>query len=226
VKSRPRYASRYSAFSAAQKATRAARASANRVAAASVNVAMRGLQLEKGEFKAVDANGSSVIDSTGALVLLNGLARGDEINERNGREVVMKSVQINFGVQCTITTGTDQYARVLLVYDRQSNGAAPAITDILVSNNTTAVRNLENRRRFKILMDRRYTLNQASEAGSKISDSFYRRLRHPITFNSGDAGTVADITTGSLYLVTMGSNAAGATAGSCLYYSRVRFQDH
>ena len=36
-------------------------------------------------------------DYTGAPIikLLNGIARGDDINERNGRQVIMKSVQIN-----------------------------------------------------------------------------------------------------------------------------------
>ena len=38
-----------------------------------------------------------VPDYTGAPIikLLNGIARGDDINERNGRQVIMKSVQIN-----------------------------------------------------------------------------------------------------------------------------------
>ena len=55
---------------------------------------------------------------------------------------------------------------------------------------------------------------------------WYRRLNHPVTFNAGDAGTVADITTGSLYFLVVGSEAAGATAGTVSGRVRVRFDDH
>ena len=63
-------------------------------AAVLANLATRGLQLAKGELKAVDTFCSAgsmasvvVPDYTGAPVikLLNGIARGDDINERNGR---------------------------------------------------------------------------------------------------------------------------------------------
>ena len=60
------------------------------------NYRVGGLMRTKGEMKSVDVyTGSLVADSTGTLQLLNGLARGDDIDERDGREVTMKSIQIN-----------------------------------------------------------------------------------------------------------------------------------
>lgn len=181
---------------------------------------------ESGEFKSKDTTiNAAVIDSTGSVNLINGIARGDDINERTGREIILKSIQINGRIRSTAATGVTQIGRVICVYDRQTNGAAPAITDVLTSNSTTSARNLENRRRFKILMDKVFALSAAGQSGEQQEFRFYRRLRHPVTFNAGDAGTVADIASGSLYILTLGENAPGATAGSTTMVSRVRFQD-
>jgi len=194
-----------------------------------VNAATRGLQLAEGEFKSVDAGATVDVDTTGTLTLLNGIARGDEINERNGREVTMRSIEFHGDIYPTVTTGTACQGRVLIVYDRQANAAALTVAQVLNAVSTTAPRNLENRRRFKILMDRRLTLPNSSAAAAGSEEhkqiNYYRRLRHPITFNNGDAGTIADITTGSLYVITVGSNVKGVTGANLTFSSRVRYQD-
>jgi len=125
----------------------------------------------------------------------------------------------------TAGTGIDQWHRYLVVYDRQTNGAALTFANVISALDVSAPRNLENRRRFTILMDRKFHLNASGEAGSQRLVQWYRRLRHPVTYNNGDAGTVADITTGSLYLISYGRVAAGATAGSCYGTVRVRYED-
>lgn len=207
---------------------RIARAALVAAARAAPNLmpASRGLVVGKGEFKAVDVLSTATCDTASAVALLNGIARGDEINERTGREVTMKSIQFTYTATVTTGTGTDQRQRVLLVYDRQTNGAALTAAQVLNAADTLSPRNLENRRRFKILYDRTHTLNASGETGSAVTRRFFRRLAHPVTFNSGDAGTVADITTGSLYLVVVGSNAAGVTAGAVAYSSRIRYVDN
>lgn len=178
----------------------------------------------KEEFKYKDSAVTTACDTTGALTLLNGLQTGDDSINREGREVRIRSIQFKGFTGVTTGTGIDQYHRVLVVFDRQTNAAAPAITDILTANGTTAPRNLDNRRRFVILYDRTYSLNAAGEAGSASRMlKYYKRFNLMETFNSGNAGTVADITTGSIYMITMGSVAAGATAGSASINVRVRF---
>lgn len=194
--------------------------------AAVVALARAPRNLSDGELKAVDVSiAASPCDTTGGVTLLNGLARGDDINQRNGREVLLKSIEIRLRNLVTAGTGTEQTHRVCIVYDRQSNGAAPTIADILSAPNVLYPRNLENRRRFKILYDRAFTLNATGEPGGERFHKFYRRLAHPVTFNTGNAGTIADITMGSLYLITMGTNAPGATAGICTGRCRVRYED-
>jgi len=190
------------------------------------NIAQRGLILNQGEFKAVDVTATVATDTASSVTLLDGIARGDEINERIGREVTLRSIQVTGTAYVAPAAGIDQNHRVLIVYDRQTNAAALTAAQVLAAVTCYAPRNLENRKRFKILFDRTWHLNATAEPNSQHIFKFYRRLAHPVTFNAGDAGTVADIVTGSLYMVTVGSVAAGATAGSVLVSSRIRYTDN
>lgn len=190
------------------------------------NVAERGLVLAPGEFKSVDTNVNTAADTTGGVTLLNGMARGDDINQRQGRQVTLRSIELRLLSRVAPGTGIDQRHRILIVYDRQTNGAAPAITDILSSANVLYPRNLENRQRFRILFDRLHTLNASGEPGSGRIFKWYRRLNHPVTFNAGAAGTVADIQTGSLYAIVFGTEAPGGTAGIVSGIVRVRYSDN
>lgn len=177
------------------------------------------------EFKAVDTTINSESNSTGEVTLLNGLARGDDVDARVGRKVVMKSVQLQLRPRVTVTTGLAQICRIMLVYDKQTNAAALTIAQVLQNASISGLRNLENRDRFVVLMDQFIELSASGNQGDFKHFNKYLRCNLPVIFNSGDAGTIADITTGSLYLITVGSEAAGDTDANVFGYSRVRFED-
>lgn len=180
----------------------------------------------QGEWKSVDTTISMAADQNSAVQLLNGIARGDEINERTGRKVQMRSIEMHLYATVTPATGTDQRQRVLVIYDKQTNGAALTAANVLQNTSPVGLRNLENRSRFICLYDEAFSLNATGESDSERTFKWYRKVNLTVTFNSGDAGTVADITTGSLYMVVVGSNVAGATAGSVNGYVRVRYTDN
>lgn len=181
----------------------------------------------RGELKSIDTTVSQVADSTGAVTLLNGVARGDDISDRIGRQITLKSAEIRVINQVTSGTGIDQSQRFLIVLDRQVNAVAPAITDVLVSTATTSLTNLDNRNRFVILADRVIQLNSSGESGSSKITTMRLSLKNTkVQFNSGDAATVADITTNGLFLISVGSVAAGATAGTMIGRIRVRYTDN
>lgn len=177
------------------------------------------------EFKAVDTTVNIACDQTGAVALLNGIARGDDINERIGRKVVMRSMEVRVQSIVTSNTGVDQSHRVLFVFDRQCNATALTVADVLTAVDINSPRNLTNRSRFKILYDNLHHLSSTAEPGSHKVINFYKRLWLPVTFNSGDAGTIADIQTGSLYLVVVGNIAPGTSAGAVGGKIRVRYTD-
>lgn len=192
-------------------------------------------QFARGEWKYVDTSLSLQCNTTASLTLLNGLAPGTAANQRVGMKVTVRSLQINARLRTQPTTGVDQFARVTLILDRQPNGAAPgAITDILAADSVNGLRNLANRKRFKIMWDRTIPLGgilNGAGTGSQTPNlrtiKLYMKFRRPIVteFNTGVAGTIADISTNSIYLLTTGTEAAGATDNDLLGYVRCRFTD-
>jgi len=190
-----------------------------------MNRAVRGLQRTRTEWKAVSASVSGTLDSTGALYLLNGIARGDDIAERIGRQVTIRSLEYRIMGQCTKTTGERQVCRIMFVYDTQTNGAALTIAQVLNSVDVYSPRNLENRTRFKVLKDWTFVVQEYLSDPSIAIFKGYLKLFLPMVFNNGDAGTVADITTGSLYCIVLGKKAAGATAGATEGTVRIRYTD-
>lgn len=132
---------------------------------------------------------------------------------------------MNLTNSVTAATGVDQVQRVLVVRDKQPNGAALTFLGVLNSVSTTALTNMANSSRFDVLLDRAFPLNASAEPGSIRRWMVELPLGFRQSFNLGVAGTVADIVTNSLYLMLVGSEAAGVTAGSMAYTSRVLFTD-
>jgi len=178
------------------------------------------------EFKSIDTATNGVADATGFVQLLNGCAQGSDIGDRVGRQIMMKSIQAKLYSYVTPATGVDQVHRLMIVYDRQVNGSLPSIATILNTVTPYSMKNLNYRKRFKILMDKTFVLSASGEDSSQMYTEFYRKLRHPVEFNAGNAGTVADIITGSLYLVSVGNIGAGAPAGVVTGNLRVRYTDN
>lgn len=222
--------SRFRAATARQSSARAAF-----VAAARANTATRDLQLARGEFKSIDTYGAfGDVDWTGTVALVNGCARGDDINERIGRQITMRSIQATILIRSTGAAGTPHVGRVLLVYDRQCNAAALTAANVLATVGSAqavvTMRNLENRNRFSILMDRRVSFSaNMGGAGVGMDNTrmvqFYRKLNHPVAYNNGDAGSIADITSGSLYLVMVTDTNVAADEPEFSYQTRVRYTD-
>jgi len=100
----------------------------------------------------------------------------------------------------------------MLVYDRQPNGAFPAITDILYNASAGAVVygsgvNMTNKSRFSILRDLRIELDPSNTEGEVFHT--YSRCNAETEFGA-DGGTIGDIRTGALYLVVFTGVLTGA----------------
>lgn len=186
------------------------------------------VKINQEEWKYIDV-GFAATAVTGTLVLLNGCAPGDGASSRDGRQITIQSIQMKFRIECDATgsgANASTTGRFLVFVDKQSNGAAPNVGDVLDTSSTgfaDALRNLNNRKRFKILMDRRYTVSIYSPGG--IVDDFYikRNGLAETVFNAGTAGTIADITSGSVY-VMYGSDTI-ITPPSVVGNCRIRFTE-
>lgn len=181
-----------------------------------------------GELKFIDTADAYNVNTTGTLTLLNGLSLGNTSSTRIGQKVTVKSLEVKYRAAVVATTGLDQTHRMLFVLDRQPNGAALTLAEVLSPTNTEGLRNLASPRRFKFLIDYRFDLSAATESGSTKAGKLWYVFKKPlvIEYNSGNAGTVADISSGSIYMVLLGSNVAGNTAGTAAVVTRIRYFDN
>nr|QXP07743.1 MAG: putative capsid protein [Arizlama virus] len=189
-----------------------------------------GFRRPEWKFADVAAATYAMISGGGVVTLINGVAEGSDFNERVGRRLTMGSIQIRGMITPVDNTVIDQVVRYMIVYDKQSNGAAPTIVDILTDNTPYGFKNLNNRARFIILKDEMFTLGaRDTTATSSFSSAvphaieYYRRFRLGVEFK-GATAAIGDIATGALFLVTSGSGAA-ATGANMIVSCRIMFTD-
>lgn len=156
--------------------------------------------------------------------LLNGLVPGASANERIGRKVTLKSILIRWSFHMTPTSAGTGALRILVVYDKQANAAAPAITDILLTDDFHSQNNLSNRDRFVTIFD---TITDAiGTAGPQtVSGVNYKRLNFETLFNAGPAGTIGDISSGSVYIFIAQSGYIITNAADFTARCRIRYTD-
>lgn len=198
------------------------------------------------EIKSLDvAQGATSItfpvNSAIAGTVLNDMATGDDIFTRTARTVNGKSIRIRgFFVPPAVVAGSvgDDYLRLVLVYDRQPNGAAATWATIFVDQSAAATAslvtagvNMNFKDRFKILRD--YTLrvpsivatdtgrnNPGTPISSELCIDWYVPLKDLLTqYGTAAAGT---INTGTILLI--GQSAAG-NGWEFDFSSRYRFAD-
>lgn len=182
------------------------------------------------------------------FVPLNGIAQGDGAINRDGRQVQLKSLQIRGQFQrhalssATIfnVLNVANIVRFVVVLDRQNNATAtPPIwsqvfdTTVVAAvngQNWEAYRQLSNSKRFKVLVDKVYTLED-KVAGHDGTIYFrgsttrvfniYRKL--PLTVNyTGVGETGASIADNAIWVFAL-SNIIGSGEFTGEYMSRVRF---
>jgi len=191
------------------------------------------------ERKVIDVDANDYTCSTaGSITLLNGVAVGSDYTDRVGRKIRLKSLYIRGMVgRDSILDNFQQgpcLARLLIVSDSQTNGAAPLLTDILKEATSTSQLNLNNRDRFKVLIDKQYvvapivtsTTNQYATSGSPTNYSIkkYKKLNHEVLFN-GTSSTVGSISTGAIWMVWVGDKADDTAQPTGAVSVRIRFED-
>ncbi len=201
--------------------------------------------LAKPELKFFDQDVDDASVAVGATIFTNGSAEasllripeGNGESDRIGRKVVIRKIGWRFKmllVPATASASTSDVVRVIMYQDKQTNGAAAANTDILETADFQSFNNLANSQRFRILMDKTYTLRALSGSGrgttdtlafgeDQVTDTFWKTCNIPIEYNNA-------ATTGAL--ATIRSNNLGvlicSEQGLCVFGSkmRIRYSDH
>lgn len=181
-----------------------------------------------------DAGGTGIKNTTNtndAISVVNLIDPGSASYNRIGRKIHMRSIRYKGILQTTFkhkpTSGELEAntVRIVLVYDKQPSDALPnynAIFGRTIQDGTESTQFLDNLRydntgRFKVLADDLFSMNpKASNQVGGTDDSLiyyttfdkYVDLKNKVTVYSGQSipCTIADISTGALYLIYRARN--------------------
>lgn len=174
------------------------------------------------EFKTVDRSLNVSMINTGTTSLLNGLQQGDDYDNRDGRQVRFKSVQI--AGKITRSSGATHAAdrvRLAIVIDKQPNAAACNYGQIFQATTPDAFRNLDYRKRFVILWSRTMVID-ADDPEKHFK--FYKKIDMKTVYDASNVGDVTDIQTNALYFVTIAETSVNIPSADL--DTRVRFIDN
>lgn len=168
-------------------------------------------------------NVASINTTTPTFLLCNGVGAGTGFNERVGRKIKIKSIQLN---SVTIVgTAAPARLRLMLVLDRQSNGSTPSIGNILDNTtilvNSKAFMNLDNRARFSVIWDKKFTLDTVMK--TQIDHSVFKKKLIDVTY-SGTTNGIGSISTNSIWFVAV-SDQGATNAPTLVGGVRIRYTD-
>jgi len=186
----------------------------------------------RAELKYIDVDQAATATTTaGTVTLLNGIAQGTDISNRIGRKFCLKSSLLRLAVYPNSATTLQQgdIVRVMLLYDAQPNGVIATVADVLDGFTWESGMNLNNRDRFKVLMDKTFAMNPVVyTAGALTAGSpqlrvmkKYKKMNLDV-INSGSAATIGSIQTGALLLLVIGLINNGSTIN---WLHRTRYTD-
>lgn len=201
------------------------------------------MPVPRGEIKTVDIPlTSSNFVTTPTAILLNGTATGTNFVNRIGAKVTMKTIQFKANIQ-NILTSTEGVLRMLVVYDKQPNGALAAIGDVIESRDSSNTASssiyscpkVENRDRFEIIRDKTWHAPACTNTGGVLTNlsypsdddemefSEYIKLGKKTTYKD-TSSAITSISTGSLLMFLLCSGTTNAYQLS--WSSRLRFYDY
>lgn len=166
------------------------------------------------EWKNIDANFVDlVLPATNAftgVALLNGVAQGAGTNQRIGRRATYHSLHYRFHLGLASGgsgAGQSVPVRILIVYDKQTNGGTPPNTEILQTPNFQGQMLLNQADRFVIVSDKVHEIDSSGPTTGKC----YKKMKLETVYG-GPGALSADITTGAFFLLIATSPIGGTTS--------------
>lgn len=184
------------------------------------SLARRAISMASGERKYIDTDDTAyTVTNTGTVIQLCNLVQGNDNLTRIG-----DTIKVDL-ITCTMKWLIDSSAvyttcRVMLVLDKQSNGAIFNVSNVLEYVNVASHREKNGRRRFYILYDKIFSLDPISKTSYVLH--FTRRLNTILTY-TGNLGTAADLTNKNFGIVILSDRAT--LQPTVDYYCRLRFTD-
>lgn len=171
------------------------------------------------KFHDIDVDLAAGDRSAGAILnagSINLIAQGVTESQRIGRKCTIKNINWRGQLQlvASATIGTPQTCRLMLILDKQCNGAAATVGGVLESTNYQSFNNLANKGRFQTLSDQAYTLNPKAAGGNGTANdvaavlmdfAIYKKCDLSIEFDS-TAGAITEIRSNNLFILLITSD--------------------
>lgn len=182
----------------------------------------------------VDSASVLALNTTGTIFLMNTVAQGASVNQRVGKKIQLKSIQLRGIVNSDTTTVISQYT-CCIIRDSRPTGALPAITDIFVTISPLSMLNDANSARFSVIWRHDGMLiGENITSGVNLNPSLahnvneyikIRKAHKQVVYKAAGTGAIADIDEGAFYFVAFGGNAAGTADGVGNFNCRTRYWD-
>lgn len=187
-------------------------------------------QPEKKNVDLIVAGPITFNQATANLTLLNGNTYGNTATTHVGRKIRMTSIQYRWrGGTSSANTATGSSAlRMLVVYDKQANHAAPTALQVCTVDSIVSPMNLNFSQRFVVLFDEiiaPYTPQYGVDGTAAFYRKGYKATNLVTEFNTGSVGDITDIETGSIYaLFWQDGNILVGTPSNAVYF-RMKYED-
>lgn len=162
------------------------------------------------------------------------IAEGVGEEQRVGRKITIRKCIYRFTITIATTAtaaNTTDTVRLMIVQDKQANGAMPTVANVLQTDFYLGLNNLANSARFRTLFDKFYDLNCIAGSGqnaadifgaSSLSDQVYLNVNIPIEYdNSAATGDITTIRSNNIFMIWLSKLGHCAVVGRW----RVRYSD-
>lgn len=159
-------------------------------------------------------------NTTGTVHNLFGIPQGDDTGNRQGNSIKLTRIDGRIAVFLNGVTA-QTVCRIIIGIDHQANGANPAVTDVLASDDVYALRNMDKAKRFTILMDEVALLSDSSDQIKWFE--IHKPLDIHVEF-TGPTASLADVSTNNIFLIAVSTNAvSGPTVNR---FVRIKYLDN
>lgn len=213
-----------------------------------------GFQIENGA-QLLLCSVASASGGANPSVLLDMPIEGSSFYNRIARRTRGVALRIRGNIWPSLTNAATptQYCRIIIVYDRQPNGALPSLQAVLgdypnggtINTSIMSGINPDNRDRFMVLRDRQFMLPAVGANGvaptttspqfltdiggnkeSRLQFDEYIKLNGLETqYKASTGGGIGDISTGSYLIIAMASSSLASSPWVLSYQCRYSFYD-
>ena len=187
------------------------------------------------EIKFFDSNRPIIsVSATGTILnpSLCLIPQGITESTRIGRKCTLRSISIQGRFRlpnATAANSTTDRVRLIIYVDKQTNGVAAGVTDILTTAAINSYYNLSNQGRFVILCDKSVAVSATCESGDGTTNTYgevhinlyeYYELNLPIEYSSV-SGAITEITSNNVGVIAITDQGLITV----IYTGRTRYTD-